>query len=66
MIIHQEEGPCGKMLPVMNKVKKSAQKAHGIDISPAIQRIDLTAAVFVELLVFMTISYRLNDPFLCS
>jgi hypothetical protein len=60
------EGFLGQICAVMKKVQKSAQYAQGIDIIRAIQRIDLTAAVFVEIVVLMTISYRLNDPFLWS
>ena len=47
------------MCAVKKKVQNSAQYDQGIDSIRAIQRIGLTAAVFVEIFMLMTISYRL-------
>jgi len=43
------EGFLGQICAVKKSVMNSAQYAQGIDSIRAIQRIDVTAAVFVEL-----------------
>ncbi|RKZ58141.1 MAG: hypothetical protein DRQ44_15010, partial [Gammaproteobacteria bacterium] len=60
------DGLFGQASNVINNVHNSVQYAQGIDIIRAIQRMDSSSGVSIELFVIMTISCHLNDLFPCS